>query len=34
VITIDMVAGPSSAQVVAPCFDAFIDLIGVEQPDG
>jgi hypothetical protein len=29
VVTIDMVAGPASADVVAPNFDAFIDLIGV-----
>jgi hypothetical protein len=27
-----MVAGPSSAEIVASDFDKFIDLIGVEQP--
>ncbi len=32
VVTIDMVAGPESAEVVAPDFDNFIDLIGVEPP--
>ena len=30
VVTIDMVAGSDSAEVVAPDFDNFIDLIGVE----
>lgn len=30
VVTIDMVAGPESAEVVATDFDTFIDLIGVE----
>ena len=30
VVTIDMVAGPESADVVATNFDTFIDLIGVE----
>ena len=33
VVTIDMVAGPSSAEMVASDFDAFIRLIGVEPPD-
>ena len=33
VVTIDMVAGPASAELVAADFDAFIDLIGVEPPD-
>lgn len=30
VVTIDMVAGRASAEVVAPDFDRFIELIGVE----
>ena len=33
VVTIDMVAGPASAEVVATDFDRFIDLIGVEPTD-
>ena len=33
VVTIDMVAGPTGAEVVAADFDTFIDLIGVEPPD-
>ena len=33
VVTIDMVAGPSSAEVVAKDFDTFIELIGVETSD-
>jgi hypothetical protein len=33
VVTIDMVVGSASAEVVATDFDAFIDLIGVEPPD-
>lgn len=33
VVTIDMVAGPASAEVVAPDFDKFVDLIGVESPN-
>lgn len=32
VVTIDMVAGAASTEVVAPDFDRFIDLIGVETP--
>jgi hypothetical protein len=32
VVAIDMVAGPSSAEVVASNFDTFIDLIGIRQP--
>lgn len=30
VVTIDMVGGPESAEIVATDFDRFIDLIGVE----
>lgn len=33
VIMIDMVAGPESAQVIAPHFEAFMDLVGVEETD-
>lgn len=33
VVTIDMVAGPASAEIVATDFDRFIDLIGVEPTD-
>jgi hypothetical protein len=32
VVTIDMVVGPASAEIVAPSFDAFIPLIGIEPP--
>ena len=32
VVTIDMVAGPESAEVVAGHFDEFVGLIGVEPP--
>lgn len=32
VVTIDMVAGSSSAEVVAQNFGEFLDLIGLEQP--
>lgn len=30
VVTIDMVAGGDSAEALAPNFDAFVDLIGIE----
>lgn len=33
IVTIDLVAGPASAELVAPDFVHFIDLIGVEPPD-
>lgn len=33
VVTIDMVAGRGSAEVVAPDFDRFSDLIGLEVPN-
>jgi hypothetical protein len=32
VVTVDMVGGGSSAEGVAPDFDKFLDLIGVQQP--
>jgi hypothetical protein len=32
VVTIDMIAGADSAEVIAPDFDNFIELIGVECP--
>ncbi|HEY0311582.1 MAG TPA: SMI1/KNR4 family protein [Allosphingosinicella sp.] len=31
VVTIDMVAGPSSAEIVAPDFERFLDLIDVDR---
>lgn len=34
VVSIDMVAGRDSAEEVAPDFDSFINLIGVESVDG
>lgn len=33
VVTIDMVAGRASASLVAPDFDRFTDLIGLEPPE-
>lgn len=33
VVSIDMVAGRNSAEVIACDFDSFLDLIGVEAPD-
>jgi len=34
VVQIDMVVGGDSAEVVAPDFDTFIDLIGIEAAEG
>lgn len=33
IVAVDMIAGPESAELVAPDFDAFLDLVGTESAE-